>query len=149
MCRECRTCGECKPLEDFFKERGGKDGLRSGCKVCRKKEYDTWLNRLKINPNLVKEMSEKDRYKKLYKRFGMTKEEYNTLFSSQNGCCAICKQHQSEFKRSFAVDHCHKTGKIRGLLCGNCNTALGLLREDKISLINMMTYLEINSNNDL
>lgn len=65
----------------------------------------------------------------LKRRYGVTVEQYNTLFEKQNGCCAICTAHQSQFKKALHLDHCHKTDKIRGLLCVNCNTALGHLKE--------------------
>jgi len=54
---------------------------------------------------------------------------YNQLLVEQNNCCAICSRHKSNFKRDLDVDHCHKTGKVRGLLCVPCNTSMGLLQE--------------------
>jgi hypothetical protein len=63
------------------------------------------------------------------RRYGITLETYNVLFAKQEGKCAICERHQSECKRAFAVDHDHDTGEVRGLLCSNCNTALGLLKD--------------------
>lgn len=59
------------------------------------------------------------------KRYNLTFEDYDQIFTEQNGCCAICGKHQSEFKTRLAVDHSHKTGQVRGLLCTNCNTKLG------------------------
>ena len=58
--------------------------------------------------------------------YGITLEDYNKLFDEQNGCCAICGKHQSEFKRPLSVDHDHNTGKVRGLLCTPCNNGLGV-----------------------
>lgn len=62
---------------------------------------------------------------KLKYDYGITLEEYTKILLDQNSSCAICGRHQSEFKLALAVDHCHTTGKIRGLLCGPCNTGLG------------------------
>lgn len=72
----------------------------------------------------------------LRRRYGIGVDEYNRLFELQNGRCAICQIHQSEFTRAFHVDHCHKSNKIRGLLCVNCNTALGHFKE-KIEIIEL------------
>lgn len=71
--------------------------------------------------------------------YGITLEEYNTKLNSQMGVCAICYK---STKRTLSVDHNHTTGKIRGLLCHNCNVALGLLKEDKNILNRMIDYLD-------
>jgi hypothetical protein len=59
---------------------------------------------------------------RLKKKYDLTLEQHNEMLAKQNGCCAICKRPQSEFKRELAVDHHHTTGKVRGLLCYACNT---------------------------
>lgn len=66
----------------------------------------------------------------LKRRYGTTIEEYKKLLENQNHSCAICGMHEGEFKKSLHLDHCHKINKIRGLLCANCNTALGHFKED-------------------
>jgi hypothetical protein len=84
-----------------------------------------------------------DRERSLWKNYGLTIEGYNAIFKSQGGRCAICLQKEVSGKRSkrLAVDHCHETGRIRGLLCQRCNRALGLLKDDKNVLANAITYL--------
>ena len=77
----------------------------------------------------------------LKKRFNMSEEDYNILFIKQNGCCAMCEVHQSKFTRKLGVDHCHKTGKIRGLLCTACNARLGTV-EDKEFCLKATVYLQ-------
>jgi len=74
--------------------------------------------------------------------YGLTKEQYNEMFVSQQGCCAICGRHQSSFKRRLHVDHCHTTNKIRGLLCASCNSALGKLQDSTDVLRSAISYLE-------
>lgn len=74
-------------------------------------------------------------------RFGLTKEDYNKIFEEQNGRCLICLKHQSELKRSLAVDHCHSTNKIRGLLCSSCNPGLGQFKDDEELLFRAVSYL--------
>jgi hypothetical protein len=57
--------------------------------------------------------------------YGITLQQYEKMFKEQNGKCGICGIHQDTLKKSLCVDHCHKTNKVRGLLCKNCNVALG------------------------
>lgn len=70
-----------------------------------------------------------DRY--LQKLYGITTVEYNKFYKSQNGKCAICGRHQTKFKQKLAIDHDHATGKIRGLLCMNCNCNFGWFEKNK------------------
>ena len=85
----------------------------------------------------------------LKKRYGVTLEWYRETFSKQNGVCAICEQPETAKIRgkgiAMAVDHCHTTGKVRGLLCTQCNRALGLFRDDKDNLVRAISYLTSNS----
>ena len=67
-------------------------------------------------------------------------DEYDRLFAQQNGCCAIC--HSSAEGRRLVVDHDHKTGKIRGLLCLGCNVGIGHLRDDVTILESAINYLK-------
>lgn len=115
-------------------------------------------NRLKYNYKKTNEKAREynKKYKKTHpekfklgikrnhlKQFGITVEDYNKMFDKQNGCCAICGKHQSEFKIAFAVDHNHKTGKVRGLLCSRCNTMLGFASDNINILKAAINYLEI------
>ena len=63
-------------------------------------------------------------------KYGITCDDYDAMFKKQKGCCAICGVHQSELKRALRVDHNHETGKVRGLLCHNCNVGAGHFRDD-------------------
>lgn len=74
--------------------------------------------------------------------FGIDLEAYNKMFQSQNGLCKICYTHQSQLKRRLNVDHCHTTGKIRSLLCDDCNKALGFAKDRPELLHKMANYLE-------
>ena len=73
--------------------------------------------------------------------YGITLEEYSLMFEKQEGCCLGCKKHRSILKTDLCVDHCHTTGKVRGLLCNKCNTALGMIEDNKDTLLNLITYL--------
>jgi hypothetical protein len=76
-------------------------------------------------------------YRKLYK---ITLEEYGALFFAQCGVCAICSEPASPDK-VLVVDHDHETGKVRGLLCGTCNSAIGLLKDDTEVIVQAALYL--------
>lgn len=82
----------------------------------------------------------------LRKNYKMTLEEYQDLFDSQNGKCAICGSEGFKIVRNqrqdIVIDHCHTTGKVRGLLCHNCNRALGLFKDNSETISNAIRYLE-------
>lgn len=62
----------------------------------------------------------------------------------QKDCCAVCEVHKSNFKKDLAVDHNHRTGTVRGLLCPKCNTALGLLEENEERIFKLLDYIRKN-----
>lgn len=76
--------------------------------------------------------------------YNMTLDEYNIMFDNQKGACLCCGIHQSKIGRVLNVDHCHVTGKVRGLLCNKCNSALGFVNDNIQTLNNMIEYLTIN-----
>lgn len=90
----------------------------------------------KDNPGL-----EKNNYLKT--RYGITLEDFNVLLEKQNNCCAICKKSVDENKQGLSVDHCHKTGKVRGLLCSHCNFVIGYAKDSIERLQSIINYLLI------
>jgi hypothetical protein len=70
----------------------------------------------------------------LKRTYNLTLEQYEQKLKEQNYCCAICNRHQSKFKRKLAVDHDHKTGKIRDLLCAGCNVDISVV-EDRLEIL--------------
>ena len=73
-----------------------------------------------------------------YRKYGLSVQAYDRLLAQQNGVCAICR----EPGRELCVDHCHKTGRVRALLCNGCNSAIGFLRESPLLARAAATYLE-------
>lgn len=117
--KDCTVCKKTKSIEkDFYDKR------YSWCKDCTLKYRDG-----------------KSRNKQLLKRYGITIMEYDKLLISQNNSCAICKTHVSELSKRLAVDHCHTTKKVRGLLCYNCNTGLGRFKDDTNIMSEAISYL--------
>ena len=108
-----------------------KDGYKRYCKTCNKKRKKEYYERY----------PDEQKNRKLKRKYGITLDEYNLMFLKQQGNCLICSIHQSILKRPLVVDHCHNTGKVRGLLCSNCNTALGLLKEDEEIIKNLLEYI--------
>ena len=82
------------------------------------------------------------RKSQLLKDYGVTFEEYQRMFRKQRGKCAICNVSQSDTKKTLAVDHCHKTKKIRALLCTKCNPGLGFFNDDIKLLEKAIKYLK-------
>jgi len=90
----------------------------------------------------------RERRRDLYRRFGLSIKEYDAMLSNQGGVCAICKRDETAIdgklgsKKRLAVDHCHNRGQVRGLLCWNCNSALGKIEDSITTLKSMIAYLE-------
>jgi Recombination endonuclease VII len=85
------------------------------------------------------------RNRNLLKNYGISLEQYNQILKSQNGKCAICKKPElTTNKRNLAVDHNHKTGRVRGLLCKGCNVGLGEFNENINTLKLAIQYLQVN-----
>lgn len=115
-----KTCNKCKtPSLDFYKGQ-------TCCKTCSKAASKKWKQN---NQDKVKDYH-------LDNGYGIKIEEYNSMLAAQNGACKICLKPESsldsrsKLPKKLAVDHCHKTGKVRGLLCYNCNRGIGLLKDD-------------------
>ena len=89
---------------------------------------------------MSKEEKQATRVRALY---GIEPEEYLKMCEEQKGTCAICGQEPST-QRGLHLDHCHKTGKVRGLLCHGCNVGIGSLREDPDILSKALDYLKEN-----
>ncbi len=74
-------------------------------------------------------------------RYGITRKEHDTLHREQKGCCKICGVHEND-SSTLHIDHCHSTGKVRGLLCRRCNMGLGHFKDSVSNLMNAIKYLK-------
>ena len=99
--------------------------------------------------NARPEVIERNRFNKLRRAYGISRTKYEEVFAAQRGVCAICKGSDAKNRKhsSWGVDHSHKTGKIRGILCGPCNLLLGHAQEDAQILRSAADYLEKASAN--
>ena len=125
----CSRCKKTKLTTDFFKNASARQGrgYHSYCKACTK-AYDA---------EKYPHGKPRRRARLLEKTYGITLAQYEAMYSIQQGGCAICGVH----KDRLDVDHNHATGKVRGLLCHQCNTAIGLLGEDVDALTSAIAYL--------
>lgn len=124
----CGKCEEWLPIDRFNRDRRNSTGLFYVCRICTGK-YDShaaWIRTIK-------------------RKYGLTEDQYMELFNSQNGRCAICKDEPNDNNTKkegyFSIDHSHDTGVIRGLLCLQCNMALGYMKDNKDNLMAAYDYL--------
>lgn len=144
--KKCNRCLVEKSLDEFFKDKNHSSGRYSICKSCKKNQTYKWRKNNRETYNSVAREWRKNhklscREYNLRKKFGITNAQYSEMFNAQDGCCWICGRHQSQVKRRLAVDHCHKTNKIRKLLCSNCNKGLGNFKENPEFLRRAAIYL--------
>ena len=141
MRKECSECGQAKLAIDFYSKPrkseypDSKAGLSHRCKECDKAARKAYVESNKDKTKLS------DRKYHLSK-YGLTIESYNAMFVAQEGKCLGCGKHQTELSRQLVVDHCHKTSKVRGLLCWQCNSALGCIQDNTETLTNLIKYLD-------
>lgn len=149
----CTKCGIEKILTDFHFHKAGKFQRISWCKDCQRqqrKEYHLLHKKESKEYSKIYNLKNKEvlKIRRLKYRYGITIEDYNNKLIEQNGVCAICEKKETKFDprandfRRLSVDHNHKNGKIRGLLCTNCNTALGRFNDDIKMLYNTINYLK-------
>jgi hypothetical protein len=152
LSKTCSVCHREKALAHFSKNYGFKDGLLNRCNLCKSAASKVFYknNKEKILAHVrahARRNKDKVKNRVLKKYFGITLSDYNSRLEKQANCCAICNEQETHKAnngnkiRSLAVDHCHKTGKIRGLLCTKCNTAIGLLRDDVLIMGRAMEYI--------
>lgn len=139
----CTGCQQEKPLSEFF-SRGGKLAhlYKSQCKFCMQAKRLEWgqqnsdyLNTWRRNNWVVTN--------RRLRRRGATQDMYNAMYEAQKGCCALCNEPEEKFAW-LCIDHDHETGKIRGLLCPNCNRGLGLLKDSASLLRKAAEYIDTN-----
>jgi hypothetical protein len=119
-----------------------KEKIKAATYAYRAKNPEKWRaesrryqqNRAKADPNYWRAKAIKGRY-------GITIEEYAQLLNAQGNRCAICRQPADKMERK-CIDHCHRTGKVRGILCQSCNVALAHLRDDPLIALLASEYLE-------
>ena len=128
--RKCNSCNEVLLVSEFHIKKDIKHNkhyrFNSPCKICA---------------NITRNID----YHKAYQRkrnYNLTTKEYDVKLIEQNYSCAICNIHRDDYSKDFAVDHCHKTGKVRALLCNNCNLGLGFFKDSSSIIKKAIVYLD-------
>ena len=134
MFKICPDCGE-SDREKFYLDKNG-NKTNAHCRDCHKKRCNVrWHSMSPLEKQGTRVLN----------LYGLTKEQYYEMYEKQQGKCAICEE-EPKTKRLLHVDHCHSTGIIRGLLCSQCNTALGSFRDNPTLLNRAIEYLGRNEN---
>ncbi|WP_458339038.1 endonuclease VII domain-containing protein [Streptomyces sp. 372A] len=117
--KRCPQCGEVKPHDQWERNRSSSDGWASYCRPCR---------------------AERNRVAYFQRKYGLSPAEVDELIAAQQGVCCICLTAPAEH-----VDHCHQTGRVRGVLCFSCNAALGQLKDRPDAIRRAAAYVEGNA----
>lgn len=139
ICTKCKTL---KPLDQFLLDNRRANGRGSHCREC--------------NASYCRKRNKSDRAKqiarayKLKHIFNISISDYNIMLEKQGGKCCICREseitidNRTNQVKKLAVDHCHTTGKVRGLLCANCNIGLGKFKDNVLNLKTAIEYIEVH-----
>ena len=134
MKRTCNKCGQEKDITDFYKTRRktdtNPDQRHYTCKVCTRKR--------------LSKTYDPDTYRRqhLRRKYDISVEEYDEMLKMQSGACAVCKTEKAGGKHNvFCVDHDHVTGKVRELLCKDCNIVLVIINDSPEHLGRLMAYI--------
>lgn len=139
--KKCPSCKATKPFSEFSKTKDRASGCVAHCKPCsNKRAKEKWASG-EIRDSVYR------------KKFGITLVDYENILVSQGGCCAICKTDKpmghGKKNGRFSVDHDHKTGKVRGLLCHHCNVGIGSLKDDLDIMVSSIRYLMKHSKQNI
>ena len=134
--KQCTSCGQIKPVTQFYKRKSRRDGegLVPTCKPCTIKRN---RERYHANPNEIND-------RRAAKTYGTTLEHIQQMRTNADGICQCCGLPGEGHYKRLVIDHCHSTGKIRGLICAKCNTVLGLVKDRIEVLQNLQTFIENN-----
>lgn len=141
--KKCIKCKESKQYSDYHKASANKDGHKNICKSCvsiNDKLYKQ-ANYKRVKENKRKWQKDNKEHLRNYhfkKNYNITLNDYNIMLVNQDNKCRIC----NENKDTLVVDHCHSTNEVRGLLCNDCNLALGMFKDDINRLNNAIKYLK-------
>lgn len=152
--KTCRKCGVPKPADNFRKgrrqckaceyQRSQRSRVKyrtknpARVKALRRARYKRWHSRRLECPARQAKYEKQLRAYNLKKKYGLTTEQYEQMVNEQNGKCAICGEVP---EGGLTVDHCHRSGVVRALLCGFCNAGLGDFRDDPQRLESAARYL--------
>ena len=148
--KSCSKCAKAQPAS-AFPWRKDRQNRRAVCKQCVKSAQRAWR---KARPDYEKiryqQTKTETRERHLLRKYGIGLAQYQRLLRHQNNVCAICAGKESaQFKNVLHVDHCHASGKVRGLLCNGCNRMLGYAKDEPKTLRRAAAYLNFHNGQNL
>jgi hypothetical protein len=131
MKKICSKCKEEKQIDDFHKNKVGKYGVHHYCKLCNSIQKKSSYNYIK------------NRNRGILNKYNLTLEEVESLHIAQDKKCKICNVEYPTVSKhgGLYIDHCHTTGKVRGLLCNKCNILLGISNDNVLILESAINYI--------
>lgn len=139
----CPTCKQVKNLSEFSTMKT-RSGVASHCKKCTSewgKKYGKTNEGRQKRKALYQKHKEKQLDQKMRKKFGISLQEYEVMLDKQGRKCMICGRTPEENGKALAIDHDHKTGKNRALLCSSCNICIGFIEKNALNISKIATYL--------
>lgn len=146
----CTRCQQMKPVAEFYPHGSTARGRQYWCKACCQ-EARTERGRQPADSTSIRRW-------RLQAHYGITPAEYDALYREQSGCCAICRIHKEPWQpgggvkgryRFLVVDHDHSAGRVRGLLCFNCNLGIGHFRDDPMLMLAAIAYVRATPDGDV
>lgn len=137
-----KICAQCKQEKDeseFYKRTASPDGLHYRCKKCLSEKEKKDKKAKKAYETAKRADARKE--SSLKRHYNISLGEFEVMLANQSGVCAICGREPDGFQRAFAVDHDHITGRVRGILCPDCNRGLGGFQDDPELLRKAAEYL--------
>lgn len=140
---KCTNCHKDKDVSEFYSRKDNPLGHRKDCKECViKKSRKNYYKDIELSRERHRlTYKNKGRYQNYQKKYGITKECFQSIVEEQDGKCWICSKYDGEF---LHVDHCHETGKYRGVICWECNMGIGLFKDKESNLLKAIEYLKRN-----
>lgn len=141
----CRICATAKPVSDYSRCASSPDGSRHDCRDCSIKRSKKWERNLPRKERLAVY-----RRHRLKKKYGLTETAFQSMLTAQDNTCAICSVRMADKKGQFSptVDHDHKTGSVRAILCTSCNWGIGVFRDDPELMRAAAAYVEKHARQD-
>ena len=134
MSENTKTCSRCKtekPMAAFSRDKQHFTGYKSACKVCASGDFKAWRKKNHQKAKLT------DRVNHYIRSYGLSEKQARQLVADRTGICSICGN-----TTQLVVDHCHNTGRVRGLICSACNSVLGYAKDNINTLSKAIEYLE-------
>lgn len=149
----CPGCQKTKNVRNFHKHKNKPDGLASWCKECANGNSRRWAKsnkerRARVGQTYYEQNKDKVKAKRIEREYGLSPDEHKRMKKEQNNLCKLCGKPETGINgtsgevQELCVDHCHETGKVRGLLCRRCNHLIACLGDTEQSIEKVLEYMK-------